>query len=372
MSLTWMNNGFICKDLYAPFVLEKDSEYLDDLKKKYKIVLKQARDAGADVESLKILTKFKNKILEALRCYYQANVEKCNTIIRNLIKDIGENPFAVSSLNESYAFPGKLGTEIQFFRCRMGNPSNAYVAKDMLHLPLKLRAKSGNYRFSIPGSPSLYLANSSYGCWIETGFPSENNFNVSPVLLDGSQKVFNLAVSIRDFHALNNFEESRVYCWLKLYMLTVATSYRIKEARRTFKSEYIISQSIMMACKRLGYDGVAYYSKRVYDEIFAWCAINLVLFVDYKGEYSELIKHMKMDDAFNYGLYKQLSASLTYRDYELRCTRTGFYVNIGSYDRQYPYAETKYSDFDKFLFTSWENKPNGKGKEQIKWGVPID
>ena len=57
------------------------------------------------------------------------------------------------------------------------------------------------------------------------------------------------------------------------------------------------------------YDGVAYYSKRVYDEVFARCAINLALFVDYKGDYSELIKHMKIDDAFNFGLYKQLCAS---------------------------------------------------------------
>ena len=372
MSLTWMNNGFICKDLYVPFVLEKDSDYIDDLKKKYKIVLQQAESAGADDESLKILKKFRNKILKALKCYYKADIEKCNTIIRNLIKDVGEDPFAVNTLDKSYAFPGGAGTEIQFFRCRMGNPSNAYVAKDMLHLPLKLRAKSGNYRFSIPGNPSLYLANSSYGCWIETGFPSENEFNVSPVLLDGTQKVFNLAVSIRDFHALNEFEENRVHCWLKLYMLTAATSYRIKEEGRTFKSEYIISQSIMMACKRLGYDGVAYYSKRVYDEVFARCAINLALFVDYKGDYSELIKHMKMDDAFNFGLYKQLCASLTYRDYELRCARTGFITNIGSYDRQYPYTETKYSDFDKFLFYSWKNKPIGKGKDQIPWGVSVD
>ena len=64
MGLTWMNNGFICKDLYAPFVLDKDADYLDDLKKKYKTVLKQAGDVGADAESLKILKKFKNKILE--------------------------------------------------------------------------------------------------------------------------------------------------------------------------------------------------------------------------------------------------------------------------------------------------------------------
>ena len=34
MSLTWIRNRFICKELYAPFVLDKDSDYLDDLKKK--------------------------------------------------------------------------------------------------------------------------------------------------------------------------------------------------------------------------------------------------------------------------------------------------------------------------------------------------
>lgn len=366
-----MENGFICKDLYAPFILEKDFDYFDDLKKKYKLVIQQAEGAGADDDSLKILSEFKSKILKALKCYYKADIEKCNKIIRNLIKDVGKDSFAVNTLDKSYAFPGGLGTELQLFRCRKGNPSNAYQAKDMLHLPQKLREKSGNYRFSIPGNPSLYLANSSYGCWIETGFPSENEFNVSPVLMDGTQKILNLVISIRDFHALNGFEDRRVHCWLKLYMLTIATSYRIKEADRTFKSEYIISQSIMMACKRLGYDGVAYYSKRVNDEIFALCAINLALFVDYEGNYSKIVEHMKMDDAFNFGLYKQLCASLTYKNYELRSIRSGFITNIGNYDRQNPYTETKFFDFDKYMFTSWRDKPNGKGKDQIPWGVPV-
>lgn len=372
MSLKWLENEFVCKDLYAPFVLEKDSEYLGDLKKKYNLVFNQARDAGADAESLKILNKFKCKILEALKCYYRADIEKCNTIIRNLIKDIGEDEFAVSLLNRSYAFPDAPNTEIQFFRSRIGNPSNAYVSKDMLHLPLRLRAKSGNYRFSIPGNPSLYLSNSSYGCWIETGFPSENDFNVSPVLLDGTQKIFNLAVSIRDIGSVKEFEENRSHCWLKLYMLAIATAYRIEEEGRVFKSEYIISQSIMMACKRLGYDGVAYYSRRVYDEVFARCAINLALFVNYRGEYSELVNHMKIDDAFNYGLYKQLYESLTQKSYKLHNAQPNATTNIGSYDRQYPYTETRYFDFDNFLFASWRDKPNGKGKDQIPWGVSID
>lgn len=188
MKLSWLMNGFICRDLYAPFIIERDNDYINDLKRKYKIVLSQAVKAGADEESLKIIRKFRNKIIESLNCYYTADIAKCNTIIRNLLIDIGDDPFAVNTLNNSYAFPGDHSQELQFFRSRTGNPSKAFTAKEMSVLPLNLRSKSGNYRFSIPGSPSLYLANSSYGCWIETGFPSEIDFNVSPVVLDGTQK----------------------------------------------------------------------------------------------------------------------------------------------------------------------------------------
>ena len=83
----------------------------------------------------------------------------------------------------------------------------------MLHLPNSMRSKSGNYRFSIPGNPSMYLANSSYGCWIEMGCPAEIDFNVSPILLEGNQRIFNLARSIRDFRCLNEFEEDPLKIW---------------------------------------------------------------------------------------------------------------------------------------------------------------
>lgn len=371
MRLQWVGNNFICKELYAPFLVEKDVDYIKDLSERYSIILKQAVNAGADEDSLKIIRKYKKKILESLDCYFRADIEKSNIIIKNLLKDIGDNRLAVSSLSSSYAFPGMHGSEIQFFRCRTGNPACAFSAKDMLHLPCSLRAKSGNYRFSIPGNPSMYLANSSYGCWIETGFPPDIDFNVSPVILDGTQKIFNLAISIREFFHLNDYESSRVHTWLKLFMLTIATSYIVKETGRTFKSEYIISQSIMMACKKLGYSGVAYYSKRVSDEAFARCAINLALFVNYEGEYSDILKHMKIDDAFNYSIFKNLQYSLKYKDYELRSVRTGLITNIGNYDRQYPYNETEFISFDKFLFSTWRDKPNGKGKDEIPWGVEL-
>ena len=33
MKLTWIKNNFICKDLYAPFILDRDEEHLNDLSK---------------------------------------------------------------------------------------------------------------------------------------------------------------------------------------------------------------------------------------------------------------------------------------------------------------------------------------------------
>lgn len=370
MESNWLQNEFIWKELRSPYIINYDTDYYETLKDKYEILLNQAIKAKADEESIEIIKNYKKKILEALNAYYSADLSESSTIIRNLIEDIGDDPFAVNTLQESAAFGGSGGEEIQFFRCRTGNPSSSFTSKEMLHLPKEMRAKSGNYRFSIPGNPSLYLSNSSYGCWIETGFPSEINFNVSPVILDGTQKIFNLAVSSRDFFITHDLDLDEIHCWLKLYMLSIATSFRINEKERTFKSEYIISQAIMMACKKIGYDGIAYYSKRVSDEIFSLCAINLVLFVDYDNEYSKITKHIKIDDPFNYALYKQLFPSLHYKNYNLRSVQTGLLTNIGSFDRQYPYRETEFFEFDKFLFTTWRDK-HKKGKDQIPWGVDL-
>lgn len=368
-NLSWLKNGFVEQKFYAPFTIEKDKDYYEDLYKRYDALLKAAKKAGADSGSIEIIKKYKDKILEAVRKYYSADIARSNNIIVNLLKEIGDDKLAVSKLKTSMAFPGE--GELQLFRCRTGNPACAFSVKDMVHLPRSLRSKAGNYRFSIPGNPSLYLSNSSYGCWIETGFPSDNDFNVAPVLLDGTQVIFNLAVSIKDFFLWKDFEENKVHTWLKLLMLAIATSYRVNENGRVFKSEYVISQSIMMGCKILGYSGVAYYSKRVSDEVFARCAINLALFVNYKRnkEYSDILSHMKMDDSFNFSVFKNLSSSAKSTNYKLRSIETPSLTHVGSYDRQYPYRETEFYAFDKFLFSSWNEKLDNKGKNAIPWGI---
>lgn len=373
---TWILSAFQVKDLYAPFVLDKDNEYFDALEKKYNLVIQRARDVGADDQSIEILETFSKKIMESLGDYQNADVEECYGKIRKLIKEIGTCLPAVGGLKDIHAFCSGKGSEIQLFKCRTGNPVEGFGAEEMLHLPKSLRSKAGNYRFSIPGNPSLYLSNTSYGCWIELGCPDESEFNVAPFLLDGKQRIFNLTISNRDTDYIESLDEEQMRCWLKLYLLAIATSFRIKEPNRAFKSEYVISQSIMIACKKLGYDGVAYFSKRVDDELFALCALNLALFVDYnEGEYSDLVKnHLKLDDAFNYSFFKKLlNQSRIQKKYdELQMTHTEYVTNIKKYGRQYLYRETLFYEFDKFLFISWRDKGDGRGKDQIPWGYKSD
>ena len=42
MGLSWLMNDFICKELYAPYIIERDSDYYDSLRSKLNTVLKQA------------------------------------------------------------------------------------------------------------------------------------------------------------------------------------------------------------------------------------------------------------------------------------------------------------------------------------------
>lgn len=359
-TLPWIMDA-VDTELYAPFHLEYDAEYYSDLRKRYAVFMKSAEAAGADPASIKIIESFRNKILQSLRDYYKGNIASCHQRIKNLVQKCLDDPFSVSTINDSFAFHG-FTDEIQFFRARAGK-GQEYTSKEMLHLPYSMRGKTGNYRFSIPGVPSLYLANSSYACWLELRKPSEDDFNVSPVLVDGNLRVLNLAVMNRDFLELNEFEATRVHAWLKMLLIMIATSYRIKEDGRIFKSEYIISQSVMLACKQLGLDGVAYYSRQVSDQVFARPAINLALFAEYRygKEYSALCDHIMIGDSVNYQMFKQLGRSNADCEYQLRLTHGIKGVRIGSYQRQYEYADTDFCAFDRFLFCGWD-------RSKITWG----
>lgn len=50
----------------------------------------------------------------------------------------------------------------------------------------------------------------------------------------------------------------------------------------------------MMACKKMEYDGIAYYSRRVDNELFALCTINLYYLLIIMVNILKMIKHIKI------------------------------------------------------------------------------
>lgn len=58
-------------------------------------------------------------------------IAESNNIILELVKEIGDNSFAVNSILNSDAFPGVKSNELQFFRSRLGPPNKTFTAKDM-------------------------------------------------------------------------------------------------------------------------------------------------------------------------------------------------------------------------------------------------
>ena len=353
------NENFTVEELSAPFVIEKDRDYYSDLREKYKLLIKKAREWGADKESIDILNNYAMDVLYSIRKYYDGDIVSAQNRIQELIKSCIDTPLSINNVFSINLYPIQGAEGLPFFRARTSDKFQDFSPKEMLALPKSLRGKTGSYRFSIPGLPCLYLSNTSYGCWLETGNPAEHEFNVSPVLIDDKLKLFNLAVMTGNLSLLQDSDKDMVHCWLKLITLVIATSYVIKEENRTFKSEYIVSQLIMLSCKKLGLDGVAYYSKRVSDEVFARCAMNLALFAPYdKGEYSSLCDKIQINSSYNYSLFNQLSSmsKKVYGGLVVVFDSHGEITNFGNFLNQNSYTGTSFHEFDMYLLKSWKER----------------
>ncbi len=109
----------------------------------------------------------------------------------------------------------------------------------------------------------------------------------------------------------------------------------------------------MLSCMKRGLSGLTYYSKQVDDDLLATSiGVNLALFsTDGSGlDLSDICNHLKISDSFSYAMYKQLTAPQTFREYSLRVDNIGIIQNIGTFERQYPYSETTFYQFDRYLY----------------------
>ena len=350
----------------TPFTVKRDNEYFPKLKEMLFNLVSEIESNGAEKQIVDATRDYVEKITRSIELYYQGNLVDAQLIVNEMITEFGEVAPAVTDINGSIAFPGggPDSSEVLFFRARLSENVVEFSANEMLHIPFNMRHVVKSERFSIPGLPCLYLGNSSYVCWVEMGCPADHRFNVAPVILDNSQKVLNLTVTISSLYAfkeeVHNMSEEEadkhVIDLLRLMILTFCTSYKVTEGNRNFKSEYIMPQMIMLACKSSNLDGITYYSKQIPYESFACTVgVNLVLFATYNGEelLSSICDHLDIGTAFNFAMFKQLLPCQMYKEYNLRIMSSPYINNVGTQSHWFPYRETQFFEFDKYLFANW-------------------
>ena len=373
-------------DFELPREVEKDSDYLEDLEtylaKYYEHVCNKLSNYS---ESVKGIEENINLIKKCLTDYYNGRLSEAYDSIKKILKKYadGDNmtQFIVATIDDNYAFRGSApkgirtkiysGTEydktyekmldhkLTFFKARVD--SKTIAGKDMLHIPFDKRELISTQRFSIPGIPCIYLSTSSYGTWIEMGYPESSQFQVSSIELPKDIRVLNLCMHqflIDGMTSLigNREEEKQAKACLEIFPLVIATSYRVKQNDRKFKSEYIISQIVMQVCGEIGIDGVAYLSKRTKD-IYAYPqAVNLAIAIpnNCKAQYWERANEIRLTEPIRFidflskGIRNQ-GVNQEFLSYVNEIYKGNYSKKVYLGDIEIEYIKTDYSAFDEYI-----------------------
>lgn len=246
----------------------------------------------------------------------------------------------------------------------MDADEDGFRANEMGVIPFSKRTMADTARFSMPGAPCLYLGNTSYVCWLELGKPADHRFNVAPVYLDGTQKVFDLAIDVGELYSIlqnNNTNVLKVELkdnigksLLQRLILAMCSSFRVKENNRIFKSEYMIPQMIMISCQKLGMDEVLYYSCKTSRTEIA--AVNVALYAKYPlnkfgihTDLADISNHMRIGDPYNYSLFKQYNEQELFEDDLLWIDNCKWIKSTNVQNKYVDYREMIFHDFDKHL-----------------------
>jgi hypothetical protein len=159
-------------------------------------------------------------------------------------------------------------------------------------------------------------------------------------------------------------ERKNIQDFLEIFPLVVASSYRIGESNRVFKSEYIISQLIMQAARRLKIDGVAYLTKRMCDTYSYPYGVNLALMMPCNEKphqkYWERASEIKLTDPFFISeIPKEIEGTRSYNSFINKYYAENTQGEVQIANNRFKYTNLNFSNFDEFLW--------GKSKESFEY-----
>lgn len=254
-------------DSYKQALLSTGEEYLELLEQ-----LDEKDISGKDLiigelcksDLIEVATKVFQAANGCVRTYLdKGNPHEAFNIFREAFV-IKEN--VRKSIQPSYLIDFCKVDEIQY-RLRKGIKDGHQ--KELFHAPFELRHILDTNRYSIPGYPTLYLANSVYTAYKELGEPSYDNLYVFRVTnIDGffpKEPLLDLRNEPKGPSIVS------IYKFLGRWPLIMACNYKVAYPDAKFKAEYVLPQIVFQWVKNkytIGEDeisplGVCYPSTKV-------------------------------------------------------------------------------------------------------------
>jgi len=366
-------------DFELPFVVEKDNEYyikLNEILQKYELFIKNHKNQSI-AELYNDVHGLKEKIVGAIDCYYNGELINALETINGIVKKLKSSEICVRTVEECYAFKGAAispptiykeqyreeytyardFSPLIFYKARIGREQ--YGIKDLLHIPFDNRGIIKNQRFSINGLPCLYLASTTYGTWVEMGRPAESEFQVSAFKLPKDLLVLDLTIQQHLINGMGSIasddEIKKALYYLKMFPLVIAISGVVRDKSRTFKSEYIIPQLLMMSCNSEKIQSIAYLSKQSKDLKGYPQAVNLAVMTK-KGtseKYWDRIEELDVTKPTFYSDFLMRPKEyISPNDYKAFVNAIFYDSNLNSIELandEVIYTETSFSQFDEYL-----------------------
>lgn len=214
-----------------------------------------------------------------------------------------------------------------FYRLRR-NPKNfAFPRQDLFHIPFEKRGRISTQRYSIPGTPCLYVANSIYVAWEELRRPFLDEIQAARLQNVREIKYLDLVTDMycgRKNLLRDNLD--RLQDYVLMWPLVASCSVKVYSDEDSFKPEYIIPQLLLQLVrteKSAEFDAIRFSSTHVnLSELEAEGNFyNLAIPVkesgkhtDEKGYCGELKNMFLMSDVVSWQLLQASSDNLIGRD----------------------------------------------------------
>ena len=330
--------------------------------KRYRDKLSSKRRWQEDPSFLEEVDAVISHIQDAIHLERRGETWKAQQEIHGIIDNYCHERFFVNPITNNFAFrgtaafPDKDEDEMEpqqrepltFFRCRTGKFQKR---EDLYPLPSNKLSFCSAQRYSLAGIPCLYLATTTYCCWMELGRPEE--FSASSYMPIESKKmpprILNLAFSQRQMHNLG--KDSRAAYLLFPLVMAVSVAVKNPRADANFRPEYTISHLVMRCLREFGIAGVAYRSSRIDDAFDLLHTINLAIpLLDREEIFSDFL----VTDPGTFSPQKRLckekqdASGLSYLNKFYTKENTDFY-SIACYGHRVDYRDTSFSDIDNYL-----------------------